>query len=164
MDTESLQLATAVMAATLDGGTHKSAAGFVYTAKRYSSKIKKCKKTSKIMEFSVWPILHVRGREAFLGDSCCELLMMTRFFTSLQVWRGCWWNWRAERYTQVPGCSPHNNDLSVRSLFGDSAPLTSRLQGDCMHMGSHTIHPTNKTSPMLLRRLPSGSLMAILSS
>lgn len=41
MVTESLQLATAVMAATLDGGTHKSAAGFVYTAKRYSSKIKK---------------------------------------------------------------------------------------------------------------------------
>lgn len=47
----------------------------------------------------------------------------------------------------------------MRSLFGDSAPLTSRLQGDCMHMGSHTIHPTNKTSLMLLRRLPCGSLV-----
>ena len=35
MDAESLQLATAVMAATLDGRTHKSAAGFVNIAKRY---------------------------------------------------------------------------------------------------------------------------------
>lgn len=37
--------------------------------------------------------------------------------------------------------------------FGDSASLTSQLQWDCMHSGSHAIHPTNKTSLMLLQHV-----------
>lgn len=55
------------------------------------------------------------GREK-LGEQLLERVMVMGFFTSLQVWRGCWWNWRAGRYTQVPGRSFHNNDFSSTSV------------------------------------------------
>lgn len=77
--------------------------------------------------------------------------MMTGFFTSLQVWRGCWWNWRAGRYTQVPGCSPHINDffyLSVRLLFWqlNLSNLSTATRPHAQGL-RHAIHPTNNAAP-----------------
>lgn len=71
-----------------------------------------------------------------------------------------WW-WQASshhcRCEEVADEIEEQGDIlrylaAVLTIMTSSTPLTSRLQWDCMHMGCHTIHPTNKTSLMLLWR------------
>lgn len=98
-----------------------------------------------ILGFSLWynvSIYTSRGGKNLEGYICCILVPMTGFFTLLQVWRGCWWNWRAGRYTQVPGRSPHNNDFFCLS----NLPTAIRLHA------LPSIPPT-KTSLVLLWRV-----------
>lgn len=74
---------------------------------------------------------------------CNIALRMTGFFTSLlQVWRGGWWNWRAGRYTQVPGrgSSPVYRVCDIFSL--SSCTRLAKSPIITLHEGSrnHSFH------------------------
>lgn len=100
------------------------------------------------------------------GGSCCELVIMTGFFTSLQVWRGCWWNWRAGRYTQVPGRSPLNNDffyLSVRLPLATQPLQPLDCNETACTWAPFTIHPSNRPSLTLPRCVSATQRFAHLS-